>query len=118
MPPIQISAEAARSADVPTPLLPVRPNSVSALNNSQTTPPQTRHDHKASEPEEATSLYGVVPISAGSAEAGLSCGSTALRKAAVDCHRSPFDMPRLRSRLPLCAMQRFVEVLVRPISRE
>jgi hypothetical protein len=86
--------------------------------NNPTEIPQTRHDHKASEPEEATSLYGVVPISAGSAEAGLSWGSTALRKAAVDCHRSPFDMPRLRSRLPLCAMQRFVEVLVRPISRE
>ncbi|MGY4414868.1 hypothetical protein ACVWW4_006604 [Bradyrhizobium sp. LB7.1] len=38
MPPIQIRAVTARSAEVPTPLLPVSPSGVPALNNSPTTP--------------------------------------------------------------------------------
>ena len=38
MPPIQISAVAARSADVPTPILPVSPSSVPELNKSPMTP--------------------------------------------------------------------------------
>ncbi|MGY4371764.1 hypothetical protein ACVW1A_007829 [Bradyrhizobium sp. LB1.3] len=44
MPPIQINAEAARTADVPTPMLPARPNSVPALNRSPTTPQSQKRD--------------------------------------------------------------------------